>query len=143
LSSSNENRPDLIAAEKSSGSTQETVSTSVTQIAVYPPAHIVKAFAEVLPGSPERLLKMLEDGQKANVNHQNAWLQLQAEALGQRRRDIRWGQLAGVGTLAVIVATACVMILHGVDWRFCTALLGLPLAGIITALITAHKSNNS
>lgn len=94
------------------------------------------SFDQTIPGGAARILKMAEDEQAHRIA-------FETQALAATIRDKRRGQYMGsiVGFVAVVGAIATA--LYGVHWSVPIALVGVPVLGIVQALVSGRPEDRS
>lgn len=115
--------------------TRTTTETTQWQGPIPPPAAL-EHFDSVIPGGAARILKMAEDEQAHRIAFEKA-------ALMATVADTRRGQWLGgaIGASAIIGAVVAAAL--GAPWQVPVALVGVPVLGIVQALITGTSSKRS
>lgn len=93
-----------------------------------PPPAALAQFDAIIPGGADRILKMAEREQTHRI-------ECEATGLGATIREARRGQYLG-GIISIIgVGGATLAAYSGSSWQVIAALLGVPLLGMVVALI--------
>lgn len=93
-----------------------------------PPPDVLERFDQVIPGGAARILQMAESEQSHRISFEQSALKA---AIADKKR----GQFFGgtIGILAILGAVAAVYL--GAPWQVPVALVGVPVLGIVQALI--------
>lgn len=97
-----------------------------------PPPAALREFNEIIPGGAERILRMAEAEQ---LHRQTC----ESNALQIERDSIKRGQWLGAAVSVVSILGATVSTLVHAHWVATAALVGVPVLGIIRAIVRSDK----
>jgi len=98
-----------------------------------PPPEALANFDQIIPNGAERIMKMVEDEQAHRISYEQAHLNALA---GDTRRGHYIGLAISVASIAGAVYAASL----GAHWSVSIALVGVPILGIIRAIV-GSKTN--
>lgn len=100
-----------------------------------PPPEALANFDSIIPNGAERIMKMVEDEQAHRISYEKAHLNALA---GDTRRGHYIGLAISVASIAGAVYAASL----GAHWSVSIALVGVPILGIIRAIV-GSKTNGT
>lgn len=92
-----------------------------------PPPKALADFDLIIPGASERILGMVETEQKHRIAHETTVLEAQ---MGDNKRR-NW---LGAGIAFVAIAASVFTAYIGAHWAVSVALVGLPIAAIVSSI---------
>jgi uncharacterized membrane protein len=98
---------------------------------LFPPPEFVKEYEKALPGSFDRILKLAENAQNAQIES----VRFAQQTLKQESRRGTW-----LGFSVSIIAMACALYCVHLSQAVASIFLGLPVLGIAKALIDSAKA---
>ena len=115
-------------------SQQVAVKQEVTQAwsGPLPPPEAIEKYTQIAPGSAERILAMAEKEQEHRIQHEKFAL---PSAVNESRR----GQYSGAGISFAAVVGAIFTAYNGAHWSVPVALVGVPVLGIVKAIVNPRK----
>lgn len=112
---------------------QHQSSTQISWSGPLPPPAALEHFDRIIPNGASRILAMAETEQTHRVAMETA--ALDAEIADQRR-----GQWLGASVAILCVLAAAFSAYHGAPWQVTVAFLGVPVLGIVKALVNGRRA---
>lgn len=101
-----------------------------------PPPDALARFDQIVPNGAERIFKMVELEQTARIESENAGLHASI-------RDTKRGQYLGAAISVIAICAAVYTAYLGVHWSIPCALVGVPILGIVRAIVSPNARDNS
>lgn len=114
----------------------DAVVAQITWAGPLPSPHDLAGFERVLPGAAERIVSMTEREQE----HRHKY---ESKGLDAAIADTRRGHYLGAGISAVAIGGAVGAALLGAPWPAVVALVGVPVAAMVEAIVTSLSSESA
>ena len=101
-----------------------------------PPPDALARFDQIVPNGAERIFKMVELEQAARIESENAGFHASI-------RDTKRGQYLGAAISVIAICAAVYTAYLGVHWSIPCALVGVPILGIVRAIVSPNARDNS
>ncbi len=115
---------------------QHQTSTQISWSGPLPPPAALEHFDRIIEGGASRILAMAEAEQSHRIDMERA-------TLGAEVADQRRGQWLGATVAGLCVLGAMISVYLGADWRVSIAFLGVPVLGIVKALINGRRGQSA
>jgi len=98
-----------------------------------PPPAALEKFNQIIPNGAERILAMAEKEQSARIEYEKA-------ALSAAIIDTRRGHFLGASISILAILGAAYTAWIGAHWAVSCALVGIPILGIVKALVSSRSN---
>lgn len=114
-----------------------------------PPPAMLKQYGEILPGSPERILALVEREQQQRLalstedsKRKDKLLEIAKQESDANIKQQDLGQKIGLIVTSACCGSALIVALCGLDWKIVAAFLAVPTAGLVRAFMSRKDPAN-